>query len=59
VSPTRGAQGNALKTIRAMAFALDRASGETVIEAHGIKHTITFAIDPVRRSPRVAHMPLL
>ncbi|MDB5635947.1 MAG: ATP-binding region ATPase domain protein, partial [Bradyrhizobium sp.] len=55
VSPTRGAQGNALKTIRAMAFALDRASGETVIEAHGIKHTITFAIDPVRRSPRVAH----
>jgi hypothetical protein len=42
VSPTRGAQGNALKTIVAMAFALDGTSGETVIEAYGIKHTITF-----------------
>ena len=55
VSPTRGAQGNALKTILAMAFALDGKSGETVIEAQGVKHNITFAIDPVRRSPKVSH----
>jgi len=54
VSPTRGAQGNALKTILAMAFALDGTSGTTVIEAQGVKHTITFAVDPVRRSPKVS-----
>jgi DNA topoisomerase VI subunit B len=56
VSPTRGAQGNALKTIVAMAFALDRTSGVTVIEAHGIKHTITFTVDAVRREPKVLHV---
>jgi DNA topoisomerase VI subunit B len=55
VSPTRGAQGNALKTILAMAFALDGTSGQTFIEALGVKHIITFAIDPVRRSPKVLH----
>jgi DNA topoisomerase VI subunit B len=33
VSPTRGAQGNALKTILAMPFALDGKLGEVVIEA--------------------------
>jgi hypothetical protein len=32
-SPTRGAQGNALKTLIAMAFALDGAEGENIIEA--------------------------
>jgi hypothetical protein len=33
VSPTRGAQGNALKTILAMAFVLDGELGETTIES--------------------------
>jgi DNA topoisomerase VI subunit B len=52
VSPTRGAQGNALKTICAMPFALDGNRGVTVIEAHGVMSTITFEMDPLRREPR-------
>jgi Histidine kinase-, DNA gyrase B-, and HSP90-like ATPase len=55
VSPTRGAQGNALKTIVAMPFALDGGLGETVIEAHGIAHRITFTVDRIRQAPKVAH----
>jgi DNA topoisomerase VI subunit B len=55
VSPTRGAQGNALKTLLAMPFALDGTMGRTVIESRGIRHQITFAIDPVRREPRIEH----
>src|SRR5260370_37888218 len=55
-SPTRGAQGNALKTIVAMAFALDGVKGETVIEAQGVKHTITFKVDHVRQQPKIEHV---
>jgi hypothetical protein len=54
VAPTRGAQGNALQTILAMPFALDGAAGRTVIEAHGVAHTIDFTIDHVHRVPRVS-----
>ena len=36
VSPTRGAQGNALKTLVAMPFALDGTLGETLIAARGV-----------------------
>jgi DNA topoisomerase VI subunit B len=55
VSPTRGAQGNALKTILAMAFALDGSRGETVIEARGHTHRISFGVDRLRQEPVVAH----
>src|SRR5262249_5376113 len=55
-SPTRGAQGNALKTIVAMAFALDGARGETVIESRGIKHEVTFKVDHIRHEPKVDHV---
>jgi DNA topoisomerase VI subunit B len=55
-SPTRGAQGNALKTIVAMAFALDGASGETVIESRGTKHEITFKVDHIRHEPKIDHV---
>jgi DNA topoisomerase VI subunit B len=55
VSPTRGAQGNALKTVIAMGFALDGARGMTVTESHGQLHTITFEMDAVRREPRISH----
>jgi DNA topoisomerase VI subunit B len=55
-SPTRGAQGNALKTIVAMAFALDGVKGETVIETQGVKHTITFKVDHVRQQPKIEHV---
>jgi DNA topoisomerase VI subunit B len=55
VSPTRGAQGNALKTVLAMPFALDGTTGRTVIESRGICHNIVFAIDPIRREPKIEH----
>ena len=57
VSPTRGAQGNALKVVVAMPFALAEAqqnrTGETIIEARGVAHRIVFAVDPVRQIPRI------
>jgi DNA topoisomerase VI subunit B len=55
VSPTRGAQGNALKTILAMPFVLDGSKGETIIEAQGIAHRIVFTVDHVRQEPRIEH----
>jgi DNA topoisomerase VI subunit B len=62
VSPTRGAQGNALKTILAMGYVLDRkigshadAAGVTVIETRGIAHRIEFRVDHVNNQPRVIH----
>ena len=56
VSPTRGAQGNALKTILAMPFALDGELGETIIESHGVSHRVGFAIDQIRQEPRISHV---
>jgi DNA topoisomerase VI subunit B len=55
VSPTRGAQGNALKTILAMGFALSGEHGETVIESRGTAHRIVFAADRIRQEPRISH----
>jgi DNA topoisomerase VI subunit B len=55
-SPTRGAQGNALKTIVAMGFALDSKHGETTIESRGISHRIGFLIDHIRQEPRIDHV---
>jgi DNA topoisomerase VI subunit B len=55
-SPTRGAQGNALKTIVAMAFALDGTKGETVIESHATAHRISFKVDQVRQKPKIDHI---
>ena len=62
VSPTRGAQGNALKTILAMGYVLDRdagsdadAAGVTTIETHGLQHRIEFRVDHVNNEPRITH----
>jgi hypothetical protein len=64
VSPTRGAQGNALKTILPMGYVLDRerqdglnaeAVAETVIETRGLKHRIQFRVDHVNNEPRITH----
>jgi hypothetical protein len=63
VSPTRGAQGNALKTILAMGYVLDRerqdgnaeAVGITLIETCGIKHRIEFRVDHVNNEPKITH----
>jgi DNA topoisomerase VI subunit B len=53
VSPSRGAQGNALKTLVAMGFALSGERGETIIESRGIRHQIVFAVDRIRQQPRI------
>jgi hypothetical protein len=55
VSPSRGAQGNALKTIVAMPYALSGSSGRTLITSRGAIHHITFTADAVRQVPRIQH----
>jgi DNA topoisomerase VI subunit B len=63
VSPTRGAQGNALKTILAMGYVLDRedagsdadATGVTIIETRGLKHRIEFRVDHINNQPKITH----
>jgi DNA topoisomerase VI subunit B len=64
VSPTRGAQGNALKTILAMGYVLDRerddgtnaeAVGITIIETRGVEHRIEFRVDHVTNEPKITH----
>jgi DNA topoisomerase VI subunit B len=67
VSPSRGAQGNALKTILAMGYVLDcerlsgsagaavEATGETIIETRGCRHHIKFLVDHVTNAPRITH----
>lgn len=55
VSPSRGAQGNALKTLVAMPFALDGRAGRVEIDARGLRHVITFAVDPIRQQPVIRH----
>jgi DNA topoisomerase VI subunit B len=55
VSPTRGAQGNALKTILAMPFVLDGQCGGVEVEARGVRHVIDFGVDRIRQRPIVEH----
>ncbi len=55
VSPCRGAQGNALKTIVAMPFALYGA-GQVIIESQGVRHQITVSVDQVKQIPKVEHV---
>jgi DNA topoisomerase VI subunit B len=62
VSPTRGAQGNALKTILAMGYVIDRwrgsaaPAGVTIIETRGTKHTIEFRVDHINNEPKITHV---
>jgi DNA topoisomerase VI subunit B len=60
-SPTRGAQGNALKTILPMGYVLDEKAGEdasavTLIEAHGIAHRVKFSVDHILQEPKITHL---
>ena len=52
-APDRGAQGNAMKTIWAMPFALDGTSGRVDIETRGERHEMTFAVDQIRQKPTI------
>jgi hypothetical protein len=62
VSPTRGAQGNALKTILAMGYVFDREfvkaadpAGVTIIESLGVRHRIKFKVDHINNQPKIVH----
>lgn len=55
VSPTRGAQGNALKTIVAMPFVVDGERGGIEIEARGARHLIEMSVDRIRQEPVISH----
>jgi hypothetical protein len=58
VSPTRGAQGNALKTILPMAYVLgddDDREAKTLIESRSTAHTIRFRVDRIRMEPIIEH----
>jgi hypothetical protein len=59
VSPTRGAQGNALKTILAMSYVLQGATGDaagvTIIETRGVAHRIEFRADHINNQPKIIH----
>jgi hypothetical protein len=63
---TRGAQGNAFKTILAMGYVLDRerededginaeAAGITIIKTRGVEHRIEFRVDHVTNEPKITH----
>jgi len=47
VSPCRGAQGNALKTLFPMPYVLDPKHGKVIVEAQGSRHTISCGADPL------------
>jgi DNA topoisomerase VI subunit B len=56
VSPTRGAQGNALKTVVAMPFVLNGGTeGKVTVTARGIRHEITLRVDHIRQVPVFDH----
>jgi Histidine kinase-, DNA gyrase B-, and HSP90-like ATPase len=55
-SPTRGAQGNALKTVIPMGFALDGERCETIIESRGVAHRIGFSLEPIRQVPQIVRI---
>ena len=56
VSPTRGAQGNALKTMLAIPFVLGGGEVSTiVIEARGVKHVVSVSMDDIARRPSIDH----
>ncbi|WP_027152206.1 ATP-binding protein [Mesorhizobium sp. WSM2561] len=56
VSPTRGAQGNALKTLVAMPYVLSGGRlGTATISAHGMQHHIDFRVDQIRQQPAITY----
>ena len=55
VSPDRGAQGNALKTLVAMPYVLNGEQGRITITACGTCHDITVELDRIRQEPRIQH----
>jgi hypothetical protein len=55
VSPCRGAQGNALKTLLPMPYVLDSENGRVIVEASGLRHTISCRMDSISQRPAIHH----
>jgi len=56
VSPTRGAQGNALKTVLAIPYVLSGGQpGRIEVEAAGVHHDITISTDEIAQRPQISH----
>ena len=56
LSPTRGAQGNALKTVLAIPYVLSGNVGSRlVIESRGVKHEIKVTVNRIKQEPVVNH----
>jgi len=58
VSPTRGAQGNALKTVLAIPYVASTEKpprGQVAIVSRGVQHDIAVATDLLRQRPRIDH----
>jgi hypothetical protein len=51
ISPTRGVQGNALKTIVALPFVLDGEQGRVTIDARAVRHAIAMKVDRISKGP--------
>jgi DNA topoisomerase VI subunit B len=53
VSPCRGSQGNALKTLLPMPYVLNQEQGKFIVSACGKQHVITCRIDPISQRPQI------
>ncbi|MDA1278097.1 MAG: ATP-binding protein, partial [Verrucomicrobia bacterium] len=59
ISPTRGAQGNALKTVLAIPYVLSgNLSSRLEIESRGVKHEIEVTVNRIKQEPVVTHTPI-
>lgn len=55
VSPTRGQQGNALKTLWAAPFVFADAPATIEVTARGVRHTVTVSLDRIAGEPKIEH----
>ncbi len=55
ISPTRGAQGNALKTIFAIPYVLSGEAGIVTIDTPHASHHISVSTDRIAQEPRIEH----
>lgn len=56
VAPTRGAQGNALKTVLAISYVFGGGTaGQVEVECGGLRHTIVVSTNHVLQRPQVDH----
>ena len=55
VAPDHGRQGNALKAVLAIPFALSGEEGRVEIVARGVHHEIIFRVDRIAQTPVIDH----